>query len=101
VKSSEKSGEQARRLYFERSSNGRTLGSEPGKCTFESYSLSEMKKVRYCPSCRKSETSSTCSQCGAKTIVLFDADGALSREFLLARGTCCDSGCKNCPYRKK
>ena len=25
----------------------------------------------------------------------------LSREFLLNRGYCCDSGCKNCPYREK
>ncbi|MCP4889018.1 MAG: hypothetical protein GY904_20705 [Planctomycetaceae bacterium] len=24
----------------------------------------------------------------------------LSREFLLARGSCCDSGCANCPYPK-
>ncbi len=30
---------------------------------------------------------------------IFDRDGALSREFLLRRGYCCDLGCKNCPYR--
>ncbi len=30
---------------------------------------------------------------------MFDADGALSRAFLLRRGFCCDLGCKNCPYR--
>jgi hypothetical protein len=29
---------------------------------------------------------------------IFDADGALSREFLLQRGFCCGLGCKNCPY---
>ena len=29
---------------------------------------------------------------------MFDADGALSREFLLRRGYCCTLGCKNCPY---
>ncbi|MEQ8762753.1 MAG: helical backbone metal receptor [Planctomycetota bacterium] len=29
---------------------------------------------------------------------IFDADGALTREFLLARGHCCESGCRNCPY---
>jgi diphthamide synthase (EF-2-diphthine--ammonia ligase) len=29
---------------------------------------------------------------------VFDADGALSREFLLHRGTCCRNGCRNCPY---
>ena len=28
----------------------------------------------------------------------FDADGALSREFLVARGHCCQEGCRNCPY---
>jgi hypothetical protein len=28
----------------------------------------------------------------------FDADGALSREFLLARGHCCSERCRNCPY---
>ena len=25
----------------------------------------------------------------------------LSREFLLSRGKCCNSGCKNCPYKKR
>lgn len=29
---------------------------------------------------------------------MFDVDGALSRSFLLARGTCCGFDCKNCPY---
>lgn len=29
---------------------------------------------------------------------VFDADGALSREFLLQRGYCCGNGCRNCPY---
>jgi uncharacterized protein (TIGR00290 family) len=29
---------------------------------------------------------------------IFDADGALTREFLLARGACCGSRCRNCPY---
>ncbi len=28
----------------------------------------------------------------------FDGQGALTREFLLARGHCCESGCRNCPY---
>lgn len=28
----------------------------------------------------------------------FDADGALTREFLLRRGCCCENGCRNCPY---
>lgn len=28
----------------------------------------------------------------------FDADGALSRAYLLRRGTCCENGCRHCPY---
>ena len=27
-------------------------------------------------------------------------DGALSREYLLSRGRCCENGCRNCPWRK-
>jgi hypothetical protein len=27
-----------------------------------------------------------------------DADGALSRDFLVRRGHCCQEGCRNCPY---
>lgn len=29
---------------------------------------------------------------------MFDKDGSLSRKFLLERGSCCNNGCKNCPY---
>ncbi len=29
---------------------------------------------------------------------IFDADGALTASFLLARGYCCGNGCRNCPY---
>jgi diphthamide synthase (EF-2-diphthine--ammonia ligase) len=29
---------------------------------------------------------------------IFDADGALTREYLLSRGYCCENGCRNCPY---
>jgi hypothetical protein len=29
---------------------------------------------------------------------LFDPEGALTREYLLWRGTCCQNGCRNCPY---
>lgn len=28
----------------------------------------------------------------------FDAEGALTRDFLLRRGTCCKNGCRHCPY---
>jgi ketosteroid isomerase-like protein len=30
--------------------------------------------------------------------MLLDDDGALAAEFLAARGSCCDTGCRNCPY---
>ena len=29
---------------------------------------------------------------------MFDPDGALSRAYLLQRGSCCGLHCKNCPY---
>jgi hypothetical protein len=29
---------------------------------------------------------------------IFDADGALTREYLLNRGACCGNKCRNCPY---
>jgi hypothetical protein len=29
---------------------------------------------------------------------IFGADGALTREYLLERGYCCENGCRNCPY---
>ena len=32
---------------------------------------------------------------------VFDADGALTAEYLLARGYCCGLGCTNCPYIPK
>ncbi|MGI8890389.1 MAG: DUF5522 domain-containing protein [Chthoniobacterales bacterium] len=28
----------------------------------------------------------------------FEPDGALSRDFLLRRGRCCQEGCRHCPY---
>ena len=32
----------------------------------------------------------------------FDKDlMVLTRRYLLGRGTCCDSGCRHCPYRDK
>jgi len=33
-----------------------------------------------------------------EAIDIFDKDGALTREFLLQRGYCCQNGCRNCPY---
>ena len=35
---------------------------------------------------------------GDDGVCIFDADGALSRAFLLTRGYCCQNGCRNCPY---
>jgi len=35
---------------------------------------------------------------GGPEASIFDADGALTREFLLQRGACCGNGCRNCPY---
>lgn len=34
---------------------------------------------------------------------VIDRDGkfVLTKEFLLSRGKCCHSGCRNCPYREK
>lgn len=29
---------------------------------------------------------------------IFDESGALSRDYLLRRGYCCENGCRNCPY---
>ncbi len=32
---------------------------------------------------------------------MLDDHGAISREYLAARGFCCDNGCRNCPYRSE
>jgi hypothetical protein len=32
------------------------------------------------------------------TLADFDDNGALTRDFLLRRGHCCQEGCRNCPY---
>jgi hypothetical protein len=45
-----------------------------------------------------SGASKKCAGCGATLLALLDEDGALTKEFLAARGSCCGSGCKNCPY---
>lgn len=46
-----------------------------------------------------SETRDSSSTVSVENADMFDADGALSRAFLLRRGSCCQYGCKNCPYR--
>ncbi|HEY5093487.1 MAG TPA: DUF5522 domain-containing protein [Candidatus Eremiobacteraceae bacterium] len=59
-----------------------------------------MNAPLFCPRCMSmgSTASPKCAGCGATMLALLDDDGALTREFLAARGSCCGSGCKNCPY---
>lgn len=55
----------------------------------------------FCPKCLRSSRAvagSSCPKCQVARLALFDAQGALSRAFLQARGTCCRGGCVNCPY---
>src|SRR5579859_688318 len=57
--------------------------------------------LRFCRTClvtRQSLSREVCESCGGRLLPLLDTDGAICREFLTARGTCCDSGCRNCPY---
>ncbi|MEZ0327890.1 MAG: cysteine-rich CWC family protein [Fimbriimonas sp.] len=39
-----------------------------------------------------------CLESEAEEPSIFDDAGALTREFLLARGKCCGNKCRNCPY---
>ena len=57
--------------------------------------------ARFCPSCLSTEhpaTAHRCAACGMALLAMLDANGALSRDFLAARKSCCDNGCRNCPY---
>ena len=45
-------------------------------------------------------TRQQCAACGGTLAPLLDEHGAISAEFLIARGSCCGSGCRNCPYKK-
>lgn len=61
------------------------------------------RTLRFCPTCITTEHAAgreKCRACGATLLALLDEAGALSREFLAARNSCCDSGCRNCPYPK-
>lgn len=40
----------------------------------------------------------TCGRASEEEPSIFDADGALTRAFLLARRYCCGNRCRNCPY---
>lgn len=56
---------------------------------------------RFCRKCLATTdllTQEVCPVCAGELLPLFDAGGALGREYLLARGDCCGSGCRNCPY---
>jgi len=57
--------------------------------------------LRFCPKClltRHATAQARCRACDEALLPLLDEGGALSRAFLSARGNCCDSGCRNCPY---
>lgn len=61
-----------------------------------------LRLLRFCRRClktRQTATRETCEACGGELLPLLDENGALCRDFLLARGSCCDTGCRNCPYR--
>lgn len=58
--------------------------------------------LAYCPICLLSASvpaGTVCRKCGVPRKVLFGPDGAMTRDFLLARGVCCYSNCRNCPYQ--
>jgi len=59
------------------------------------------RMLRFCPRCLETQhvtTRENCGVCGTALQPLLDQEGALSRSFLTARGTCCETGCRNCPY---
>jgi len=58
----------------------------------------------FCPRCLETVPGgpqSLCQQCGAVLQPLFDEEGALTRDYLLALGACCDRDCRNCPYQRE
>jgi hypothetical protein len=59
--------------------------------------------LRYCRQCLMTQQALTrqqCTACGGTLAPLLDEHGAISADFLVARGSCCGSGCRNCPYDK-
>jgi len=67
----------------------------------DTYSPAFDPAERFCPRClamRPGDAQSICEKCGLPMLPLNDADGALSHAYLHARGFCCDSGCRNCPW---
>jgi hypothetical protein len=61
------------------------------------------RMLRFCRMClvtRQTATREVCEGCASELLPLLDENGAISRDFLVARGTCCSNGCQNCPYEK-
>ena len=60
-----------------------------------------LRTLRYCRTCRltcEATAGQACGSCGGELLLFLDDHGAIARGFLVARGSCCDSGCINCPY---
>jgi len=62
--------------------------------------VASMERSGFCPNCLNPNGSAgeSCGQCGTVMLPLFDDAGAISAQYLSARGTCCGNGCRNCPY---
>jgi hypothetical protein len=59
------------------------------------------RMLRFCRKClvtRLTLTGEICRACDCELLPLLDEHGAISGKFLAARGNCCGSGCRNCPY---
>jgi ribosomal protein L34E len=59
------------------------------------------RMLRFCRKClvtRQTLSGEMCHACDSELLPFLDEHGAISREFLAARGNCCSSGCRNCPY---
>ncbi len=55
----------------------------------------------FCPQClalRDATPGDCCPRCKRALCRMQDENGAMSRDYLLARKACCGSGCRNCPY---
>jgi hypothetical protein len=61
------------------------------------------RMLRFCRNClevRQTTSQEICRRCDSELLPLLDDNGAISASFLTARGSCCDTGCRNCPYEK-
>ena len=57
----------------------------------------------FCSSCRVVYKTNRkfCPKCKSQTNLVLDENGRLTREFLLMKGVCCESGCFHCPWKKE